>query len=122
MINENWYQTAIKDYGIKEILYGELSEEKEKIGFGGFGKIYKAKCNSLGTVAIKEINIDNEVDIKRFIKESNKTRKNNSNILFHGISRDEQHKEHYLVLEYAKQGNLREFIEQFKEDSASMIG
>ncbi|CAB4470075.1 unnamed protein product [Rhizophagus irregularis] len=117
MINENWYQTAIEDYGIKEILYEELSEEKEKIGSGGFGKIYKTKCNSLGTVAIKEITIDIEVDIKRFIKELklHSQIKHERIILFHGISRDE-HKGHYLVLEYAKQGNLREFItKRFKE-------
>ncbi|CAB4399439.1 unnamed protein product [Rhizophagus irregularis] len=117
MINENWYQTAIKDYGIKEILYEELSEEKEKIGSGGFGKIYRTKCNSLGTVAIKEITIDDEVAIKRFIKELklHSQIKHERIILFHGISRDE-HKEHYLVLEFAKQGNLREFIKnQLKE-------
>ncbi|RGB24911.1 kinase-like domain-containing protein [Rhizophagus diaphanus] len=117
MINENWYQTAIKDYGIKEILYEELSEEKKKIGSGGFGKIYKTICNSLGTVAIKEITIDDEVAIKRFIKELklHSQIKHERIIQFHGISRDE-HKEHYLVLEFAKQGNLREFIKnQLKE-------
>ncbi|PKY58821.1 hypothetical protein RhiirA4_481055 [Rhizophagus irregularis] len=60
MINEDWYQPAVKDCEIKEILHKELSEEKVEIGFSSFDKFYI--------------------------------------------------KEHYLVLEYAKQRNLREFI------------
>ncbi|GBC26520.2 kinase-like domain-containing protein [Rhizophagus irregularis DAOM 181602=DAOM 197198] len=114
MINENWYQTAIKEYGIKEILYKELSEKKKEKGSGAFGRVYKTKCDSIGTVAIKKITIDAEVEVIRFIKELklHSQIKHERIIQFHGISRDE-HKGHYLVLEYAKQGDLREFIEKF---------
>ena len=70
--NEDWYQTAIKKFEINEISYKELSEEQIRIGRGGFGLIYRTKCQSIGVIAIKEITITNEDDeacIKNFINE-----------------------------------------------------
>ncbi|CAG8579819.1 9237_t:CDS:2 [Rhizophagus irregularis] len=85
--NEDWYQTAIKKFKINEILYKKFSGKPTRIGRGGFGLIYKTECNSIGTVAIKEITIGIEDD-EAYIDE--------------GL--------YYLVLEYANQGNLREFL------------
>ncbi|CAG8451533.1 14020_t:CDS:2, partial [Dentiscutata heterogama] len=43
---------------------------KEKLGRGGFGTVYKAKSRSLGYVAIKEIDSEiGEKARKRFINE-----------------------------------------------------
>ena len=72
--SQNWYQLAIKEFKINEISYGELSisEEQILIGYGGFGHIYKTKCNTIGTVAIKEILItleDEKKQVKNFTKE-----------------------------------------------------
>jgi hypothetical protein len=54
---EDWYQTFIKIYGIKEIT--ENFGKKERIGSGGTSLVYKTKCESLKgiVVAIKEVNI-----------------------------------------------------------------
>ena len=70
IIKEDWYQTAIKKYGIKEI--NENFGERERIGYGSSGLVYKTKCESLeGTfVAIKEINTtSNDRNIKSFVNE-----------------------------------------------------
>jgi hypothetical protein len=71
-LSEDWYQTAIKKFKINEIPYKEFSGKPSRIGRGGFGLIYKTECNSVGTVAIKEITInieDDETCIKNFINE-----------------------------------------------------
>lgn len=70
--SEDWYQTAIKKFKINEIPYKKFSGKPTRIGRGGFGLIYKIECNSIGTVAIKEITIgieDDETCIKNFINE-----------------------------------------------------
>ncbi|CAB4470070.1 unnamed protein product [Rhizophagus irregularis] len=113
--NEDWYQTAIKKFKINEILYKKFSGKPTRIGRGGFGLIYKTECNSIGTVAIKEITIgieDDEACIKNFINELKiHSRTEHERILqFYGISRNIDEGLYYLVLEYANQGNLREFL------------
>ena len=58
IIKEDWCQTAIKEHGIKEIT-AENFGERERIGYGSSGLVYKTKCESLEGifVAIKEINV-----------------------------------------------------------------
>ncbi|RIA90862.1 kinase-like domain-containing protein [Glomus cerebriforme] len=111
-LNKDWYQTAIEKYEINEISYNELSVGQTRIGRGGFGIIYKTTYQS-EIVAIKEITIDPEDDekcIKNFIKELKiHSRVEHERITrFYGISRNGEL--YYLVLEYANQGNLREFL------------
>ncbi|CAB4420974.1 unnamed protein product [Rhizophagus irregularis] len=113
--SEDWYQTAIKKFKINEIPYKKFSGKPTRIGRGGFGLIYKTECNSIGTVAIKEITIgieDDEICIKNFINELKiHSRIEHERIIqFYGISRNIDERLYYLVLEYANQGNLREFL------------
>ncbi|CAB5378710.1 unnamed protein product [Rhizophagus irregularis] len=77
------------------------------------------KCSYLErriVVAIKEVNIiSNDYNsLKTFITELKiYNRINNKRIIqFYGISRNAEKKLYYLVLEYANQGNLREFINE----------
>uniref|UniRef100_U9TP56 Protein kinase domain-containing protein n=1 Tax=Rhizophagus irregularis (strain DAOM 181602 / DAOM 197198 / MUCL 43194) TaxID=747089 RepID=U9TP56_RHIID len=113
--SEDWYQTAIKKFKINEIPYKKFSGKPTRIGRGGFGLIYKTECDSIGTVAIKEITIsieDDEICIKNFINELKiHSRIEHERIIqFYGISRNIDEGLYYLVLEYANQGNLREFL------------
>ncbi|CAG8579781.1 9234_t:CDS:2 [Rhizophagus irregularis] len=110
--SEDWYQTAIKKFKINEIPYKKFSGKPTRIGRGGFGLIYKTECDSIGTVAIKEITIsieDDEICIKNFINELKiHSRIEHERIIqFYGISRNIDEGLYYLVLEYANQGNLR---------------
>ncbi|GBB99327.1 hypothetical protein RclHR1_03490009 [Rhizophagus clarus] len=114
-LSEDWYQTAIKKFKINEIPHKEFSRKPTRIGRGGFGLIYKTECDFIGTVAIKEITIDIEDDetcIKNFINELKiHSRIEHERIIqFYGISRNIDDGLYYLVLEYANQGNLREFL------------
>ncbi|PKY22338.1 kinase-like protein [Rhizophagus irregularis] len=97
--NEDWYQSAIFEYKINEIT--EHFVNKDLIGI---------------VVAIKEVNIiSNDYNsLKTFITELKiYNRINNKRIIqFYGISRNAEKKLYYLVLEYANQGNLREFINE----------
>ncbi|CAB4470093.1 unnamed protein product [Rhizophagus irregularis] len=114
--NEDWYQSAIFEYKINEIT--EHFVNKDLIGKGSFSLVYKTKCESLEgiVVAIKEVNIiSNDYNsLKTFITELKiYNRINNKRIIqFYGISRNAEKKLYYLVLEYANQGNLREFINE----------
>ncbi|UZO02192.1 uncharacterized protein OCT59_020683 [Rhizophagus irregularis] len=115
-LNEDFYQTAINYYGIKEILEN-FGNEKERIGQGSC-IVYKTKCESLGgiLIAIKEVNITSDDcknrTIKTFVNELKiYNRIDNGRIIqFYGISRNVKERLYYLVLEYANQGNLREYI------------
>ncbi|GBB99328.1 hypothetical protein RclHR1_03490010 [Rhizophagus clarus] len=115
-LNEDWYQTAIKTHGIKEIT--ENFGKKDRIGQGSSCLVYKTKCEPLGgiSVAIKEVNITTDDcknhTIKTFVNELKiYNRIDNGRIIrFYGISRNVKEKLYYIVLEYANQGNLREFI------------
>ncbi|CAB5360957.1 unnamed protein product [Rhizophagus irregularis] len=114
---EDWYQTFIKIYGIKEIT--ENFGKKERIGSGGTSLVYKTKCESLKgiVVAIKEVNIipddyknSSQKTFRTELKIYNRNIDNERIILFYGINRNVEDNLYYLVLEYANQGNLREFI------------
>jgi len=71
-LNEDWYQTAVKKFRIKEIT--EKFGKKDRIGYGSSGFVYKIKCDS-GILAIKEATITLDDDdicvkrIKRFMNE-----------------------------------------------------
>jgi hypothetical protein len=69
-LTEDWYQTAVKKFGIKEIT--ENFGKKDRIGYGSSGFVYKTKYDSIGILAIKEVTItsdDDDICIKNFINE-----------------------------------------------------
>ena len=69
-LNDDWYQTAVEKFGIKEIT--ENFDKKDRIGHGSSGFVYKTKCDSMGILAIKETAItsdDDNICIKYFINE-----------------------------------------------------
>ena len=69
-LSEDWYQTTVKKFGIKEIT--ENFNKKDRIGLGSSGFVYKTKCDSIGILAIKETIItsdDDNICIKHFINE-----------------------------------------------------
>ncbi|CAG8607292.1 10246_t:CDS:2 [Cetraspora pellucida] len=63
---EDWLQSVVEDCSIKEIPYKEFSDKK-KIKKGGFGTVFKVKCESLGDVAIKEM-ADTDTDTEEYRK------------------------------------------------------
>ncbi|KAF0501371.1 kinase-like protein [Gigaspora margarita] len=108
----NWFQGVIKKYKLQEIPYASLNNKK-RLGRGGFETVYRAKFSSLGYVAIKEVESDtDEKAQKLFINELKQhSRTNHERIIkFYGISLDMTEKTNYLVMEYANNGNLREYL------------
>ncbi|CAG8724813.1 20338_t:CDS:2, partial [Racocetra persica] len=75
---EDWLQSVVKKCSIKKVPYTEFSNKK-RIKRGGFGTVFKVKCESLGEVAIKEVaDADtDEYNRKIFINE------HTANILIH---------------------------------------
>ncbi|CAG8746582.1 15567_t:CDS:2, partial [Racocetra persica] len=109
--------SAVKKYNIKEIPYKAFSNKK-KIKRGGFGIVFRVKCESLGDVVIKEV-ADTDVDEqnrKIFINELKQhSRANHPRIIqFHGITMDKDEEIHFLALEYANNGNLRQYLKELK--------
>lgn len=90
----------------------------EKIGGGGMALVYKAKCKLLNRyVAIKILRdefINDEEFIKKFRRESQAaaslSHPNIVNIYDVGVDEGEEHKIHYIVMEYIKGKTLKEVI------------
>ncbi|RHZ85786.1 hypothetical protein Glove_60g167 [Diversispora epigaea] len=113
---------------IEWIPYNRFKDVKQ-IGKGGFGTIYYARwINGL----IKKWDIENqqwerydkmkEVALKKFDNFVNfndvlnemeihlKTRTESASIRFYGITQDPETRSYMMILEYAKDGNLREYL------------
>ena len=61
-LNEDWCQTVVKKFGIKEIT--ENFDKKDRIGYGSSVFVYKTKCDSMGILlAIKEATIASDDNI-----------------------------------------------------------
>ncbi|KAF0445712.1 kinase-like protein [Gigaspora margarita] len=106
------YQLNIISLPNSSVLIG-----KERLGRGEFGTVYRATSLSLGYVAIKEV--DSEKDEKAqkiFIKELKQlSRSSHVRIIkFYGISLDSQKKTHYIVMEYANNGTLRDYLRSYE--------
>ncbi|RIB04416.1 kinase-like domain-containing protein [Gigaspora rosea] len=90
------------------------------LGRGGFGTVYQASSSSIDYVAIKEIeksaSKDEEAQKKVFINELKRLNgtKHERIIKFYGISLDKKTKAFYLVMEFANNGNLREYLQKNK--------
>ncbi|CAG8559071.1 5896_t:CDS:2 [Diversispora eburnea] len=108
-------KSALKRGLIKEFNYNTFKNITE-IARGGYGTVYRANSTGLGKhVALKSLyeNENSELFFKKFVKElTNITAVNNhDNIInFYGVSIDPLEETYYLVLQYAKDGNLRTYL------------
>ncbi|GBC05823.1 hypothetical protein RclHR1_06450001 [Rhizophagus clarus] len=114
---KKWIEEKIKNEYVHYFEYDNFSQI-DKIGSGSFGEVYKASLANRGLVALKMIfnehlNIEDDV-INKFIEELKLLRKidyhqNINRIL--GITKDAK-LNYILVLEYANEGNLREYLKE----------
>ncbi|RIB17419.1 kinase-like domain-containing protein [Gigaspora rosea] len=111
-------KTTIKEHGIHFCNYIEFTNV-EKIDEGGYGTIQKANWKHRGLkVALKSLKVWQEKTVVRaFIKELqilfNITKHFHPNInQFHGVAKDEENGQYYLILQYANNGNLRDYLKQ----------
>lgn len=101
---------------MNEVPYDSLTG-KEKLGRGGFGTVYRAVSQSLGYVAIKEIESETDEKAQKIFRDELKQLNRSSHIRiikFYGISLDLKEKAHYLVMEYANNGTLRKYLQNNK--------
>lgn len=104
---------------IGKVLGGRY-EIKEKVGGGGMGIVYKAKCRLLNRyVAVKVLRdefVSDEQFIKNFRKESQAaaslSHPNIVGIYDVGVDEGEEHHIHYIVMEYIDGKTLNEIIKE----------
>ncbi|GES73379.1 kinase-like domain-containing protein [Rhizophagus clarus] len=115
-LNE-WIDTKIKDDDINYFEYNEFSNV-QKIGNGAFGIVNRADWKSCGIKVALKILINNpsinEDNMNKFLKELKNLRK----VSFHpninrcfGITKEPLSNNYIMVLQYANQGTLREYLE-----------
>ncbi|UZO26967.1 uncharacterized protein OCT59_019177 [Rhizophagus irregularis] len=120
MTTSEWIDKKIRDEDIKFYDYNEFIN-LERVGVGAFGIVNRADWRSgnikialkilTNNSAINEIN--NEKNMENFIKELKLLRKvgYHPNInQFYGITKDLSSNNYIMVLQYANQGNLREYL------------
>ncbi|CAG8768387.1 4376_t:CDS:2, partial [Racocetra fulgida] len=90
--NDDWFQTAIDDYELKNIPFESFSRKKKKIGRDGFGDIYSVICESIPSIpeviALKGVSVGDEDN--------------------------EDNDQYYLVIEFADEGDLRGYLTKKK--------
>ncbi|RIA87873.1 kinase-like domain-containing protein [Glomus cerebriforme] len=114
-LNE-WIETKVRDGDITYFEYDEFIN-LEKTGEGAFGTVKKADWRSGGIkIALKVLANNpsiNEDNMNKFLKELKNLRKVSfhPNInQFYGISKEPLSNNYIMVLQYANQGNLREYL------------
>ncbi|KAF0500217.1 kinase-like protein [Gigaspora margarita] len=113
---EKWLETAINEYFIKAFDYNSFNNFN-KIGSGGFGNVYSAHSELLGIVAIKKLRQDFDNDentVDKFIRELRNITKiaQHKNIIqFFGIAQDPKTKINCIILQYANDGDLRNYLQ-----------
>ncbi|RHZ83855.1 hypothetical protein Glove_87g103 [Diversispora epigaea] len=107
------FESALKNNFIKKFDYSKF-ENIERIASGGFGTVYRANSLNLKKlVALKCLHEDYESFYEKFVKELTNILAVNyhDNIIrFYGISIDPSTETYYLVLQYAKGGDLRTYL------------
>ncbi|RIB01453.1 kinase-like domain-containing protein [Gigaspora rosea] len=117
---DDWFQTAIDKYELKNIPFEDFNKKKKKIGRGGFGDIFMVTCKKPipsipEKIALKGVSVgeeDSGMSIKRFLSELklHSRAKNDRIINFFGVSKDEDNDQYYLVMEFADEGDLRGYL------------
>lgn len=101
---------------MEELIIGEYSFTRKKIGKGAFSNIYLGKNKYTNKpVAIKEISFEQIDKIKENIKREFtllKRLKHKNIITLHDVYFDNVGKNIYLVLDYYKRGDLSKFLKQ----------
>ncbi|RHZ83680.1 hypothetical protein Glove_88g25 [Diversispora epigaea] len=126
-------QNANSSYHVIEWVPYDRIKDVKQIGKGGFGTIHYARwiegpidewdienqqwkrrwySNKKGEVALKKFdNFVNFIDVLNEIEIHLKTYTyHNASIKFHGITQDPETHSYMMVLNYAKDGNLREYL------------
>ncbi|RHZ73862.1 hypothetical protein Glove_228g76 [Diversispora epigaea] len=109
------FESALKNHFIKKFDYTKF-ENIKRIAGGGFGTVYRANsANSRKHVALKCLHEheDDKSFYEKFVKELTNILAVNyhDNIIkFYGISLDPSTETYYLVLQYAKDGDLRTYL------------
>ncbi|GBB96741.1 hypothetical protein RclHR1_02820004 [Rhizophagus clarus] len=123
MMSSEWIDKKIREEDINSFEYDEFIN-LEKVGEGAFGIVNRADWKSgkikialkilTNNSAINEINNENrKSNMEKFIKELKILRKVgfHPNInQFYGITKDPKSNNYVMVLQYANQGNLREYL------------
>ncbi|RHZ89782.1 hypothetical protein Glove_11g46 [Diversispora epigaea] len=108
------FESALKNNLIKNFDYTEFENIKPIAG-GGFGTVYRANSLNLRKlVALKCLHDVGESLYKKFMKELTNILAVNyhDNIIkFYGISIDPSTETYYLVMQYAKDGDLRTYLQ-----------
>lgn len=112
-----WLEKSINERHINFYDYDEFIN-KEKTNEGGFGTIQKAEWKGYGlTVALKSLKVNKNLD--KLVKELQLLRSvslhPNINLLY-GLTKDPIDEHYVLILQFANEGNLREYLRKnFKE-------
>ncbi|KAF0515416.1 kinase-like protein [Gigaspora margarita] len=111
--NTDWFQNIINTYGLNVIPSDSLIATY-KLGRGCFGTVYRAILGYLDYVAIKIVGSEMDKETERlFMNELQQlSRQNHERIIkFYGLCLSKYNKKStYLVMEYAENGNLREYL------------
>ncbi|CAB4495287.1 unnamed protein product [Rhizophagus irregularis] len=117
IMEQTWLEKSIRKKHINFHKYGDF-ENIEIIGRGAHGRVSKAEwVNRDMCIAIKSIKVFSNTDEdiwKNFIKELKNHRKvdyHKNIIRFYGISKDPTLGEYLMILEYANQGTLRNYLQ-----------
>ncbi|RHZ46455.1 hypothetical protein Glove_621g24 [Diversispora epigaea] len=106
-------KNALKSRFIKEFDYNTL-KNIIRIASGAFGTVYRADSTNLGKhVALKSLHDSDGSFYEEFVRELTNIMavNNHDNIInFYGISIDPSTETYYLVLQYAKDGDLRTYL------------
>ncbi|CAB4413990.1 unnamed protein product [Rhizophagus irregularis] len=118
----NWIEDAISKKLIKYYEFEQFCDLQE-IGFGGFGKVYRASWkNYYKQCALKSFFNFNDSTVKGIIREIQLQREvdfHNNIIRFYGVttsSKENQRKKYMLVMEYADNGTLRKYLNENLEN------
>ncbi|RIB27627.1 kinase-like domain-containing protein [Gigaspora rosea] len=108
--NLEWYRQVLDEGRIVKFEYSGFNNLRE-IGHGGYGVVYSADYGDQ-KVALKQFTQNSIKNIANEIKQIY-TVNNHENInRFHGITKDPNTNDFIMVLQFAKDGNLRDYLER----------
>ncbi|RGB35778.1 kinase-like domain-containing protein, partial [Rhizophagus diaphanus] len=111
----NWIEESIAKKQIKYYDYYHFNNMQE-IGFGSFGKVYRANWKSSHSYLAMKSFFNFNVMAKEIVNELKLQREidfHENIIRFHGITAENQNnnsKNYFLVMEYANNGTLRSYL------------